>query len=331
MQSQLEPQLEERFGELLDQLRATHVEPSAELQERVRRLEPAPRRPLFRRRALVLALVGAALVAAVAAGVLGRGGKEQEIPFADPVRLGSGDEESYGGATQAQDNATTKAAPLAGRLQDFRARLSVRVKVADDLPDATRQAMQIAGSLGGYVVSAQYGGRDTASVMVLRVPIARAQEAISRLTELGEIAAQHYSLQDLQSTVDDLDGQADRLENRIAELEQELRNQKLTSRERANLRNRLEQTQRELDDVLAQRDGTVAQAQSAEITLTLTAKREAPAAQGVVGRAVDALKSVWTWVLAVLIVGLPFAALLAAAFFVGRRLRRRANERLLGS
>jgi hypothetical protein len=68
MPSQLEPQLEERFGELLHQVRATRVEPSAELRERVRLLEPAPsRRPLFRRRALVLAVAGAVVVVAAVA------------------------------------------------------------------------------------------------------------------------------------------------------------------------------------------------------------------------------------------------------------------------
>jgi hypothetical protein len=329
MPSQLEPQLEERFGELLDQLRAAHVEPSSELRERVRdvaRAAPAPRRPLFRRRALALALVGAVLIGAVAAGVVLRGSEEQTIPFYDPTRLPGQ------ATTPAQDRGTaSEAAPLTGRLKDFRAELTVRVDEADDLPGATQRAMRLVESLGGYVVSAQYGGGDTDSLMVVRVPIARAQEAIAQLTALGELVGQRYSLQDLQTTVDQLDAQADRLEADIAELERELRNPDLSPRERANLRNRIEQTQRELDNVLAQRDGTVAQGQSAEITLTLTAERKAAATgQRVIDRAVDSLKSVWEWVLAVLIVGAPFAALLVAAFLLGRRLRRRANDRLLG-
>jgi hypothetical protein len=332
MPSQLEPQFEERFGELLDQIRATRIQPSAELREHVRAMaprEPAPRRSLFGRRAFVLAFAGAVLTAAVVVGVVQRGDQPQqsaeELGFARPGQA----------TTSAQDSASggSESAPaLTARVQDFRAELTVRVDEADDLPGATQRAMRIADSLGGYVVSAQYGGGDTDSLMVLSVPIARAQDAIARLTSLGELAGQRYSLQDLQSTVDQLDAQADRLEADIAELERELRNPNLSPRERANLRNRLEQTQRELDNILAQRDGTVAQGQSAEITLTLTAERTAPdTSEGVIGRAVDALASVWTWVLAVLIVGLPFAVLLAAAFLLGRRLRRRANERLLGS
>lgn len=331
MPSQLEPALEERFGELLDQLRATHVEPSTELRERVRlmgRLEPAPRRPLFRRPTLVFAFAAALLVGGVVlAGVVGqRGGDEKSVAGgAATVQAARG-----GGA---EDQSTRELAPTqTARLQDFRADLTIRVDEADDLPDATRRAMQIAQSLGGYVVSAQYGGGDTDSVMTLRVPIGSAQEAIARLTALGDLAGQRYSLQDLQQTVDQLDAQADRLREHIAELEAELRNPRLGPRERANLRAELEQTQRELDAVTAQRDGTVAQGRMAEITLTLTADRVAPStSDSVIDRAVDALKNVWEWVIAVLIVGLPFALLLAAAVWLGRRLRRRANDRLLGA
>jgi uncharacterized protein DUF4349 len=330
MPSQLEPALEERFGDLLDQLRATHVEPSRELRERVElmgRLEPRSRRPLFRRRVLALAFAAALGVGTVAVGIAQRGGgAEESAPGAVTVQAAQGG----GGAT---DKSTRELAPTAqaARLQDFHADLTVRVDDPDELPDATQQAMKIAQSLGGYVVSAQYGGGDTDSVMTLSVPIANAEEAITRLTSLGELAAQQYSLQDLQSTVDQLDAQADRLREHIAELEAELKNPRLGPRERANIRAELEQTQRELDAVTAQRDGTAAQGRMAEITLTLTANRVAPStSDGVIHRAIDSLKSVWEWVLAVLIVALPFLLLLAAAYWVGRRLRRRANERLLG-
>src|SRR5215212_9547230 len=96
MPSQLEPAREERFGDLLDQLRATHVEPSTELTERVGlmgRLEPARRRPLFRRRpALVLAFAAALLLGgAVVAGVVAeRGGRQESAPGAATVRAEQG-------------------------------------------------------------------------------------------------------------------------------------------------------------------------------------------------------------------------------------------------
>ena len=181
MPSQLEPALEERFGELLAQVRATRVEPSRELWERVRGLEPAPRRQLFRRRTLALAFAAALVVGAVAVGIAQRGGNDQRATV--QAERGA----AVGGAGAVTDSSTKEfAAPTqSARLQDFRADLTVRVDDPEDLPDATRRAMQIAQSLGGYVVSAQYGGGDTDSVMTLRVPIGNAQEAISRLTGLG--------------------------------------------------------------------------------------------------------------------------------------------------
>jgi len=255
MPSQLEPALEERFGELLDQLRATRLEPSNELRERVRligRPEPAPsRRPLFRRRVVALAFAAALLVGgAVVAGVVGeRGGRQESAAGEATAQLEQG-----GGA---EDRSTRELAPVqTARIQDFRADLTIRV---DDLPGATRRAMQVAQSLGGYVVSAQWGGGNSDSVMTLRVPIGNAQDAISRLSALGALAGQRYSLQDLQDNVDALDAQADRLEARIAELEQQLRNPRLTPRERANLRIRLDRAQRDLDNVLESRDAVAAQ------------------------------------------------------------------------
>jgi hypothetical protein len=269
----------------------------------------------------VFVLAAGLLAATITAGVL-RQGDEAQV---------AGD--TAGSRELGPVQEASPSPPASGvRLQDYRAELSVRV---DDVPGATQRAMQIAQSVGGYVVSASYGGGDSDSLLVLRVPIGRAQDAVERLSALGELAAQRFSLQDLQSTVDQLDAQADRLQVQIAALERQLRNPALTPGERVALRARLDQAERELQNVLAQRDGTVEQGRMAEITLTLapSGDEESAAADedGVLRRAVDALSSVWTWVLAVLIVGAPFALLLVVAFLAGRRLRRRANERLLGS
>lgn len=298
----------------LAEIRTSRPVAPEELRLRVRLLRPEPQRRLVTRRRLVLVLVASALAAAIVAGVLQRGG---EAPVA-------------GDATGSREVAPVQqGAPPASdlRLQDYRAELSVRV---DDVPAATRRAMQIAQSLGGYVVSASYGGGSSESLLVLRVPIGRAEDAVARLSSLGELAGQRFSLQDLQSTVDQLDAQADRLQIQIAALERQLRNPALTPGERVALRTRLDQAEQELQNVLAQRDSTAEQGRSAEISLTLLPRgEETSVSDGVIDRAVDALRSVWSWVLAVLIVGAPFAVLLGLAFLAGRRLRRRANDRLL--
>ncbi|MEX1358069.1 MAG: DUF4349 domain-containing protein [Gaiellaceae bacterium] len=306
---------------VLAEIRRARPEAPPALRQRVQliaRLEPAPPRRVVTRRRLVFVLAAGVLAAGLVAGVL-----RQEEPAADQA---VGAETAVRGAPVQEDSSLPST--TLGRLVDYRAELSVRV---DDLSGATQRAMQVAQSLGGYVVSAQYDGGESDSLLVLSVPIARTQEAIDRLSRLGELTSQRFSLQDLQSTIDQLDVQADRVQARIASLERQLRNPALTPGERTALRARLDQAERELQDVLAQREGTARQGRMAEITLTLTAQpeEEAPASSGVIDRAVDALGSVWTWVLAVLIVGAPFVVLLAAAFLLGRRLRRRANERLL--
>jgi hypothetical protein len=308
----------------LAEIRRARPEAPPALRRRVQliaSLEPAPPRRLVTRRRLVFVLAAGVLAAGLVAGVMSRGEEQQEAG-----RTVAGEAETTLGLLEPEDSAAV--APPVGRAVDYRAELSVRV---DDLSGATQRAMRVAQSLGGFVVSAQFDGGESDSFLVLSVPIARTQEAIDRLSRLGELTSQRFSLQDLQSTIDQLDLQADRVQARIASLERQLRNPALTPGERTALRARLDQAERELQDVLAQREGTAQQGRMAEITLTLTAQvEEAPTSSGVIGRAVDALSSVWTWVLAVLIVGAPFAVLLAAAFLLGRRLRRRANERLLG-
>lgn len=307
----------------LAEIRRARPEAPPALRHRVQliaSLEPAPPRRVVTRRRLVFVLAAGVLAAGLVAGIMQRGDEQQQAdrPFAG---------EAQSGAPVQEDSAAV--APPVGRAVDYRAELSVRV---DDLSGATQRAMRVAQSLGGFVVSAQFDGGESDSMLVLSVPIARTQEAIDRLSRLGELTGQRFSLQDLQSTIDQLDLQADRVQARIASLERQLRNPALTPGERTALRARLDQAERELQDVLAQREGTARQGRMAEITLTLTAEpeEEAAASNGVIDRAVDALSSVWTWVLAVLIVGAPFAVLLVAAFMLGRRLRRRANERLLG-
>jgi hypothetical protein len=310
----------------LAEIRRARPEAPPALRRRVQliaHLEPAPPRRVVTRRRLVFVLAAGVLAAGLVAGVL-----RQEERTAEQ---GAGQDASSAEALEsapAQRGPSLPPVELGTRIQDYRAELGLRV---DDLSGATQRAMQVAQSLGGFVVSAQYDGGESDSLLVLSVPIARTQDAIDRLSRLGELTSQRFALQDLQSTVDQLDMQADRLQARIASLERQLRNPALTPGERTALRARLDQAERELQDVLAQREGTAQQGRMAEITVTLTSDpEEAPAASGVIGRAVDALGSVWTWVLAVLIVGAPFAALLVAAFLIGRRLRRRANERLLG-
>ena len=55
-------------------------------------------------------------------------------------------------------------------------------------PQATQRALQVTRSLGGYAVSVSYGSAEEAGTasLVLRVPTAKVQDAIARLSEPGD-------------------------------------------------------------------------------------------------------------------------------------------------
>jgi hypothetical protein len=338
MPSRPDPVLDERYDEIVAQLRATRPRSSAGLRQRVReiaRAEPAPRRSLADRlpsRKLVFALAAAAALAAIVAYGATRGEKQgDEIAFNDPAAVS-------GRAVQEDAALESTAAPptSAGRLQDYRAELTVRVQDVEALSRATARAMRIAQTLGGFVVSASYDARaEGDSLLVVRVPIGRVQEAISQYATLGTIVGQRFALQDLQAGVDELDARIDQVRDRVASLRRDLRDPNLTDDERAVLRQRIEQARDELAALLDQRGSTVRQAQTAEISLTLTTREPATPApppgelEETLRDAVGALATVSVWLLAALIVVSPFLVLALVGTVGVRRFRRRAAERLL--
>lgn len=335
MPSRPDPVLDERYDEIVAQLRATRPRSSAGLRQRVReiaRAEPAPRRSLAHRlpsRKLVFALAAAAALAAIVAYGATRGDRtEQQQAQRAPAAS----------AIQEDSSVESAAAPPTspGRLQDYRAELTLRVQDVEALSRATARAMRIAQTLGGFVVSASYDARaEGDSLLVVRVPIGRVQEAISQYATLGTIVGQRYSLQDLQTGVDELDARIDQVRDRVASLRRDLRDPNLTDDERAVLRRRLEQARDELAALLDQRDSTVRQASTAEISLTLTTREAARPApppgelEGTLRDALGAVATVSVWLLAALIVVSPFLALALVGTVGVRRFRRRAAERLL--
>lgn len=335
MPSRPDPVLDERYDEIVAQLRATRPRSSGGLRQRVReiaRAEPAPRRSLAERlpsQKLVFAFAAAAALAAIVAYGATRGDRtEQQEAQRAPVAS----------AIQEDASVESAAAPPTspGRLQDYRAELTLRVQDVEALSRANARAMRIAQTLGGFVVSASYDARaEGDSLLVVRVPIGRVQEAISQYATLGTIVGQRYSLQDLQTGVDELDARIDQVRDRVASLRRDLRDPNLTDDERAVLRRRLEQARDELAALLDQRDSTVRQASTAEISLTLTTREAARPApppgelEGTLRDALGAVATVSVWLLAALIVVSPFLALALVGTVGVRRFRRRAAERLL--
>jgi len=204
---------------LLDQIREAKPAASPELRSRIRALgaeAPSARRSrlasLHLRPGRALALAGsAAVVAALGAGLVkGLTSEPQSHLGATGAGQGTtGLDQSVSSPTGAPESATKEPlaptgnlgapatadalAPTPGRLQRFQAEMRLRVADVEELSGATKRAMQIAQSLRGYVVSVQYdapaqgvGGAQ----IVLRVPTARVQTALTQLSALGTILGQ---------------------------------------------------------------------------------------------------------------------------------------------
>jgi Domain of unknown function (DUF4349) len=359
MPSRPDTAIDERFDELVAQLRAARPEPSSLLRERVLTIarEPAPARrkrlrvtlPSFRP---ALAVAAAAGVAAVAVGIAtqldGRTTAGGDGAALEAVRSAPGADatleagKAADSATPAPPGAARQSAesppPSGSRLQDYRAELRVHVGSVDDLSRTTSQAMRTARSLGGYVVSARFDapGDDGDSVLVFRIPVTRVQEAIVRLTSLGGLISQRIELEDLQAPLERQTDAIGELRTRVRSLERTLQNRNLSEEERARLQLELMQTRQQLADQLRQRAETLERGRLALVSLTLTTRDGAEAIPAPPGEAeqrlrdaVSALGEMVTWLLYAAIVASPFLALAAIGVALERRRRRRADDRLL--
>lgn len=199
--------------------------------------------------------------------------------------------------------------PSPDRAQDVQADLRILVDNPDDLSTATQRALRTTRSLGGYLVTVDYGTPEptegTANLRV-RIPVSRVQAAIVSFSELGRIMAQNTQITDLQQRLDELTRQIRRTKDtgRIAKLR----------RERTELNRR-------------------AAYATVDLGLTTREPETQAAPPGRLDRAVDDAAGVLAAELAIaayiLIVASPFLVLLALAFAASRAYRRYADQRLL--
>lgn len=349
--------------QLLDQIREAKPVASPELRSRVQALgaeAPAARRSRFDglriRPRQALALAGAAtVVAALGAGLVKgltyesqREAGSTDAPSAlnldqsvssSPGSVGAPESSAEKDAqpptrTFGSPTGADPLAPTPGRLQRFQAEMRLRVADIDELSAATKRAMRIAQSLSGFIVSVQYdapaegvGGAQ----IVLRVPTARVQTALTELSALGTILGQRIGIEDLQQPADDLTSQIEDAQREIAQLRKRLELTTLADEERAVLQARLADSRRQLTDLRSALGGTRAEARFATIQLALTTERIEPAV--VENDRLDDLKEILAWegtaLLYLLVVAGPFA-LLGFLIWLGLRLRRRqAETRLL--
>ena len=230
----------------------------------------------------------------------------------------------------------TAPAPSSGRAQDYQAQIGIEVKDTDALSAATKRAMTIAQSLGGYVVASQYASADTGTASItLRVPAAKVQDAIAQLTALGKLTSQQVQIQDLQEQLDQLAREVTVLRGRIAHVTALLANPDLTPERRAQLTARRNQLQTDLRRIRQQSAGVSQQAAMATIQLALATKDKSvgPVPASRVRRTLDEAGRILTWEGVALLYGLvvvgPFALFGALAWVCTRMRRRNVESRLL--
>jgi hypothetical protein len=322
------------FDAIAKELRARRPAASPALRERVSALGPAePREPrwTFRRPStrLVLGLAAAALLASlVAAGLTRTSGTQRQLAGVRPPlahgasRAGApfALRTAKGEKTMSNGVALVPAASPA-RLQRYEATLRLRVRNVDSLSAATKRAMALARSLGGYVGEVQYSthaAKRGSARVVLRVPVGSVQVALARLTGLGTILQQQTGILDVTRRVD-------REARQIARLEREL--ETASPQEIPAIRARLNTLQ-------AKHRRLLRSASLARIVLTLTTPAEQASAPP--GRLHRTLDDAWgvlvrelQYLLYALVVAGPLLLLGAAGIAAARAQRRRAAAKLL--
>jgi hypothetical protein len=343
---------EREFSDLVAELRALPTAAPAPLRERVRALgEPAQpatawdrlRGFQWRRSLLVLApaCVLVVVAAAVVHGIANSGQRQQTL---QPVtgREGAVTDKSPPVWGAAGDRGVSGGAVLPGpnpsRYQDYEAWMRVRVRDLDALSDQTNEAMRIVRSYGGYVASVEEssaGGGGQAD-LVLRVPVARVEEALVRLTQLGTVVERHMSIRDLEHVVAQQQARMLKLKVFIARATETLKGD-LPADVRLRLQLQLEEAKRNLARTTAANKATLREASLSRISLTLTTpKAVAGATKGGMSRVERAARDAASFLAAagavalfLLIVLSPLLVLAAAVLWGTRAYRRREERRLL--
>jgi hypothetical protein len=343
---------EREFEELVRDLRALPTAAPAGVRERVRALgEPARPRTLhdlllmlsWRRSLLVIApvCVLGLVSAAVIHGVLNSGSPQPVAVQHESAKLdaqsgagSSGSAQPYGLAPR---GAPTLPTPAPGRYQDYEASLTVRVKDVDTLHDRTALATQLARSFGGYVASVDEStnGGTGQSDLVLRIPVARVEDAYFRLARLGTVTAQHLSIRDLDQVVQTQRRRIVQLKVQIARIGETLTSSSLPADVRLRLELQRDAAKQELARVTGSNKATLREASLSRIALTLTSQQAAAVKKGGTSRIERAARDAGSFLagagavlLFVLIVVSPLIVL-ALAWTLGMRAHRRREERRL--
>jgi hypothetical protein len=323
--------VDDRFEKLAAELQAARPVAPEALRQRIRALEPRPRRSFelnvpWRRVVPAVALAGlaAALGTAGLLGIVHGAHTGQRETLASQTRKSSKGSPAFGiqrGVTPAYQDKTFRTAlvpaPAHNRLQQYDASLRVRVRDQEELSKRTQAAYRLTRKLGGYVAWANYSTpvkRGDSEVLV-QIPVQHVQAAIAAFSAYGTLIAQRIRLKDVQQRVDSLSARIKRLRERIARLNR--------PRDRARLA-----------QLLRARTTTVSQAQMASVALAIVVgKKPAAAPASRFHRTLDDAGSVLVRELEFLVYALVVAGPLLLLGLMGlgaaRGARRRSDRRLL--
>ncbi len=347
--------MDDRFEQLASELRASRPVAPERLHNRVEslaRVQPQPRREwgfgLPSRRVAVAVVALAILGSFIAAGVTGLGGSTGEtktlgrqVGAGRAAKTPTTTTEVFGAAEVPKglpapgDAHASALQPARGRLQQYDAALTLRVRDSDQLSERTQQAMRLTRSLGGYVASASFDvpGRQGTSTLVLRIPIDRVQRALAAFAGYGTLLSQKISVQDLQQRADTQSSRIAALKRAITALETQLQGS-ISQAERDRLEHLVSIERSRLAALQKRLGATVRRAELARVALTLvTPTPKASAAPGRFDRTLDDAGSVLARELEILLYALlvvgPLLVLGGIAITVGRAQRRRSDRRLL--
>ena len=299
------------------------------------------------RRVSLVAFPAAAALAIAVAGVAGLARSDAESPQAFGLQSDETAKASRQKTASARRRSRlrrlwasappTPSRPTSGRVQQVSATLTVEVDDSDGVSNASQEALDLTRRLGGHVVSASVTTGDQAGAeLTVRVPVAKAQEAVAGLSALGTIVSQQVRFDDLQEPIDAYERRQRSLRNQIAVVQARL-DGSLDAETRARLEDRLKNLRADLRGARRSESGLRAQGRMATIALSVVTSETqggaAPASR--LERTLDESLNVLVWegviVLAIAIVAAPFALVFLAAW-LGRRLyRRREEERLLAT
>jgi hypothetical protein len=332
--------------DITTQLRATRPVAPTELRERVRAIaaqdnKPRAALPFDRLRvprmrfALVPAAAALVLVSSAVVFGLARSGSPEVNGDLKAVAEDTG---------RSTESAPALAGPLAttpalggglGRAQRVTATLTVEVPDSDTVSDASQEALDLTRSLGGHIVNSSVAtGDEGKASLTVRIPVARVQEAIVGLSSLGRITSQNVTIDDLQEGLDALERRAGSVRGQIARITARLETESLDAETRSVLEARRRSLRNELSQLRRGISTTNAEARLATVQLSIVT----PGASGVapvpsrLDRTIDEAVNILVWegvvTLAMLVVAAPFMLALVA-LWLGRRLYRRQEERLL--